>query len=888
MLNVFIDFETFYDEKAKYSLKNMPTLEYIRDPRFKVLGMSVAVNKGTVKWVPGEQCADFFEKLKDSKVKIRFIGHNASFDAAVAKETYGYVADEYACTMFMARYLISQGILPHDIGTALKEVAPFVDSEKLNLSAALEDGTLDTYAIRDTEICRDFYYKYINQVPADERSYINTHVQMSAIAKFNLDTPLLEDCIAADEKRQALYPTVRKDDLFIKAMARYGETVQFKTTAKGNKKPALSKTDDYMKYLLQHPNPKVKALAELRLEAKSTCERSKAQRFLDIGSPLACPVTYYGAHCLTGDAEVLTPEGWVRLEEWDGGLIMQVNKDKTADFLPASKFVGNPTNDWLECTHPYMKGMFTEGHKLAILKRDGSIGEEPVFQVKDKVHRKVCTACTYKGAGALTPEMIRVLVMAQADGHFEENSSQGRSFSLFVRKDRKKERARKLLSDAGIKYRELTFKSHPGYTRFSVSYKDYPKWFSEDKKVFGSWLLNTTEEARKAFCEEIWLWDGHTSNYQKEYCSTVKENVEWAATILSLCGYSITMGKKIDTRDNRSPVYRLSPRNRDYLCLQSKPWVENRENRVPFCAVTKTGFFLVRYNGNIFVTGNTGRSAGGEKMNVQNMPRGSKIRTALRAPDGYKLLIIDSSQVEVRTLGWLAGEQRLLDVFRRREDIYKHFGANDLFHKPIEEITKEERQISKPPVLAAGFGQSGPGLAAYAKRMGVELSPEMAERCVQAYRAGYPAITGGPCMSRDGYWKRAEQFVAEHGYSVLPSGRKLTYPNLRWEQGKLVFDKHRIFLRDSSTARLWRGSIIENLTQAAARDLVFWQVEEIKRRAPYAEVALMVHDEAVFVVPEDKAEEALAIADTCFKENPPFMKDMPCQGEGHISDCYDK
>lgn len=878
MINVFIDFETFYDEKAKYSLKNMPTLEYIRDPRFKVLGMSVAVNKGTVKWVPCEQCADFFEKLKDSKVKIRFIGHNASFDAAVAKETYGYVADEYACTMFMARYLISQGILPHDIGTALKEVAPFVDSEKLNLSAALEDDTLDTYAIRDTEICRDFYYKYINQVPADEQSYINTHVQMSAIAKFNLDTPLLEDCLAADEKRQALYPTVRKDDLFIKAMARYGETVQFKTTAKGNKKPALSKTDDYMKYLLQHPNPKVKALAELRLEAKSTCERSKAQRFLDIGSPLACPVVYYGAH--------------------------------------------------------------------------------------------------------------------------------------------------------------------------------------------------------------------------------------------------------------------------------------------------------------------TGRSAGGEKMNVQNMPRGSKIRTALRAPAGYKLLIIDSSQVEVRTLGWLAGEQRLLDVFRRGEDIYKHFGANDLFHKPIEEITKEERQISKPPVLAAGFGQSGPGLAAYAKRMGVELSPEMAERCVQAYRAGYPAITGGPCMSRDGYWKRAEQFVAEHGYSVLPSGRRLTYPNLRWEQGKLVFDKHRIFLRDSASARLWHGSITENClaedtnvlvkhkgiipmklvkkgdfvfdgeeyvrcdgfigkgkrvvinrwgftmtpdhkvlcgegykefkdveyeaarrtaeeiigdserglyvssilrsfsrpvestveersflgskmykmrsrknctrklffgrrnngvqgllqkkgkekrrqtsccmakygstmpkqktqsiqklrwpgyiclqgvvglfellqgwarngqnrqqqrlfsgkckicdketkykqqkklpadtgrggmdncqsvhgeirekkeynilsrvkrelnkqkvgdllncgpnhrfmaiskagvpfivhncVQAAARDLVFWQVEEIKRRAPYAEVALMVHDEAVFVVPEDKAEEALAIADACFKENPPFMKGMPCQGEGHISDCYDK
>lgn len=579
MIDVFIDFETFYDEKAKYSLKNMPTLEYIRDPRFKVLGLSFAVGKGPVKWVEEDKCFKFFSYLK-SQGEIRFIGHNSSFDAAVAKEIYNYEAKEYACTMFMSRYLISQGYLPYDVGVALKDIAPFVGSEKLHLNEALEEGTLDTYAVRDTEICRDFYYAFLDKIPELEMSYMNTHIQMSSLAKFDLDTTLLEECTKADKKRESMYPVVRKDDLFIKAMANLGEHVQFKTTAKGNKKPALSKTDDYMKYLLQHPNPKVKALAELRLEAKSTCERSKAQRFLDIGSPLACPVTYFGTH--------------------------------------------------------------------------------------------------------------------------------------------------------------------------------------------------------------------------------------------------------------------------------------------------------------------TGRSAGGEKMNVQNMPRGSKIRVALRAPIGHKLLIIDSSQVEVRTLGWLAGEQRLLDVFRRGEDIYKHFAANDLFHKPIEEITKEERQIAKPPVLAAGFGQSGPGLAAYAKRMGVELSSEMAERCVQAYRSAYPAITGGVVMSRDGYWKRAERFVIDNGYTLLPSGRKLTYPNLRWEQGKLVFDKHKIFLRDMSTARLWYGSIIENCVQASARDLVFWQVEEIKRRAPYAKVALMVHDEAVFVIPEDKAEEALSIADECFKTCPPFMQGLPCQGEGHISDCYDK
>lgn len=577
---VFVDFETYYNEKEKYSLKYMPTLQYIRDPRFKVLGMSFATQVGETRWVDGyDNCKTVFDKLS-AFPDITFVAHNASFDACVAKEVFGYEANRYVCTMFMARYLISQGILPYDTGTALKDLAQFVGSEKLHLDEALTDGTLDTYAIRDTDLCRDFFLKYISYIPKDELGYIDTHVKMSSLPKFVLDEQLLRDAASVEQNKFLLYPMVRKDDFLARALERLGVKVEYKTTPKGNSKPAFAKTDDFMKTLLQHPDKRVAALAQLRLDAYSSCERSKAQRFLDVGSPLACPLIYYG-------------------------------------------------------------------------------------------------------------------------------------------------------------------------------------------------------------------------------CST-------------------------------------------------------------------------------------GRTSGSEKMNVQNMPRGSNVRVALRAPEGYKLIIIDSSQIEVRVLGFLAGENKLLDVFRRGEDIYKHFGATELFHKPIEEITKVERQMSKPPVLAAGYGQSGVGLAAYAKRMGVELSPEMAERCVMAYRAAYPAITGGLNKSRDGYWQRAEQFVKDNGYSLLPSGRKLMYPNLRMEQGGLTFDKHKIFLRDETSSRLWHGTIVENNTQAAARDLVFWQVQKVLDECPTAKPALMVHDEAVFVVPEKDAERCLQIAELAFRDAPDWAQGIPVKGEGHISDCYDK
>lgn len=577
---VFVDFETYYNEKEHYSLRDMPTLQYIRDPRFKVLGMSMSEDGKETKWVDGyDACKKVFDKLAE-RSDVIFVAHNASFDACVAKEAFGYEASGYVCTMFMARYLISQGILPYDTGVALKDLAQFVDSEKLNLDEALTDGTLDTYAIRDTDLCKKFFYKFKDQIPPDEMNYIDTHVKMSALPKFVLDEKLLQDAASVEESRQNLYPAVRKDEFLVKMFERLGIKVEYKTTDKGNSKPAFAKTDDFMKELLKHPDKRVAALAQLRLDAYSSCERSKAQRFLDVGSPLACPLVYYG-------------------------------------------------------------------------------------------------------------------------------------------------------------------------------------------------------------------------------CST-------------------------------------------------------------------------------------GRTAGTEKMNVQNMPRGSNVRVALRAPEGYKLVIIDSSQIEVRVLGFLAGENKLLDVFRRGEDIYKHFGATELFHKPIEEITKAERQMSKPPVLAAGFGQSGVGLAAYAKRMGVDLSPEMAEKCVAAYRSAYPAITGGLTKSRDGYWQRAEQFVKDNGFSLLPSGRKIMYPNLRFEQGGLVFDKHKIFLRDESSSRLWHGTIVENNTQATARDLVFWQIQRVLLYCKTAQPALAVHDECVFVVPESDAEECLKIAEEAFKSAPSWATGIPVQGEGHISDCYDK
>ena len=103
-----------------------------------------------------------------------------------------------------------------------------------------------------------------------------------------------------------------------------------------------------------------------------------------------------------------------------------------------------------------------------------------------------------------------------------------------------------------------------------------------------------------------------------------------------------------------------------------------------------------------------------------------------------------------------------------------------------------------------------------------------------------------------------------------------------------MFTKPKIFMRDVSTNRVYGSLLVENATQAAARDLVFWQVKQVLDKCPTAQIALAVHDEAVIVVKDDDAETCLSVAEEAFKSAPSWAQGIPVKGEGHISDCYDK
>ena len=99
-----------------------------------------------------------------------------------------------------------------------------------------------------------------------------------------------------------------------------------------------------------------------------------------------------------------------------------------------------------------------------------------------------------------------------------------------------------------------------------------------------------------------------------------------------------------------------------------------------------------------YYAAHTGRWGGDDKINLQNLPRNSLLKKAILAPEGYMFIDCDSSQIEARTLAWLAGQDDLVEAFANGEDVYKIM-ASSIYGVPLEEVTADQRFVGKTTIL---------------------------------------------------------------------------------------------------------------------------------------------------------------------------------------------
>lgn len=318
---------------------------------------------------------------------------------------------------------------------------------------------------------------------------------------------------------------------------------------------------------------------------------------------------------------------------------------------------------------------------------------------------------------------------------------------------------------------------------------------------------------------------------------------------------------------------------------------ETRTER--FIEIAQRGLFPIPLR---YYAAHTGRWGGDDKVNLQNLPRGSILKDAIMAPPGQVVVDSDSSQIEARTLAWLAEQNDLVDAFERGEDVYRIM-ASSIYNKATEEISKDERFVGKTTILGAGYGMGAQKFKAQLKTFNVEVSDEETAHIIKVYRETYdwiPALWRKAGLALDAIINNQSTSLGRAGVLEvegrrgirLPNGLYMKYPNLRKmrnEQGKdeYVYDTKKG--KAVVPNRIYGGKVIENVCQALARIIIGEQMLQVAKKY---KVVMTVHDAIACVIPEQEAEAGQEYVEMCMKMRPKWAQDLPLSCESGIGRSY--
>jgi DNA polymerase I-like protein with 3'-5' exonuclease and polymerase domains len=296
----------------------------------------------------------------------------------------------------------------------------------------------------------------------------------------------------------------------------------------------------------------------------------------------------------------------------------------------------------------------------------------------------------------------------------------------------------------------------------------------------------------------------------------------------------------------------------------------------------------------------TGRWSGTDKVNFQNLPsrdpKKKALKKAIVPPDGYMVINSDSSQIEARVLAWLAGQQDVVDLFAKGDDVYSVFASN-VYGRKITKADPTERFVGKTCILGLGYGTGALKLQqtlATSQPVSVKYTEEECKEIVKIYRGTNNKVVE--------LWSEADNMLnnmidekfpkriqfGEHGcvhYDkdgiILPNGFRIRYPNLRRitknDKTQIVYDSRK------GEISIWGGAVVENIVQALARIIVGTQMCEINHKY---RVALTVHDAAVVVAPEEEVDNAVEFVTSVMSTPPDWAHGLPVACEAKVGATY--
>jgi hypothetical protein len=955
MHSLFCDLETY----SSVDLSKSGVFRYCEAQDFKILLFGYSVDGGAVQVVDlarGEQIPkDIIEALTDtSVVKWAF---NAAFERICLSRYLGLPTGTYLdpaswrCTMVWSAYLglpLSLMGVGAVLGLEKQKLAEGKDliryfcipcnptiangGRRRNHPADAPDkwSLFVDYNRRDVEVEMAIHQR-LARFPVPDAVWDEYHMDQRINDRgVMVDRTLVQRAIEMyNLSRQELVSRMRE----LTDLENPNSVSQVKTWLAENGLEVESLGKKEVKAALKDAPRQIQQVLELRLQlAKSSVKKYQAmENAVCFDGRARGMFQFYGANrtgrwCLTGDHEVLTVRGWERLDAWRGGLIASWSPtNEGVVFSHAKALCFDYEGPMYEYRSNRIAQISTPDHKMYFKRRYGNPWITDTVENMVTCRPSIPFTGYRRIKGRPDSAALRVLVMTQADGHYADDGSICYNFT----KQRKIERCKTLLRRAGLVYTLSVYdQADRKYHRFRISNMDVPLWLRQFRsKTYGSWLF---DESSDAFFDELPHWDGYRPAPNSiQYCTCNKENADMVQAFAHLSGRAagIRLKKLSENHENWQDAHVvdiwLTPGN----CheIRNKPVVTPFNGKV-YCAETLTGFFLVRRDGRVWVTGNSGRL-----IQMQNLPQNhlqdlgtaralvgsgdykavkmlygdvpdtlsQLVRTAFIPRKGYRFIVSDFSAIEARVIAWLSGESWRSEVFKQGGDIYCA-SASMMFKVTVEKHGQNGhlRQKGKIAELALGYGGSVGALKAMgALEMG--LKEEELKPLVDVWRQSNPNIVrfwwdvdeAAKQAARDKATTSTHgiRFSYESGFLFigLPSGRRLAYVKPRI--GTNDFGSDCVTYEGVGATKKWERidtygpKLAENLCQSISRDLLCHAMQQLE--AVGCRIVMHIHDEVVIEAPPNiylqNIETSMAIV-------PDWAQGLLLNADGYETNFYKK
>jgi len=922
---VTIDFETRWS-KADYTLSKMTTEEYIRDPRFKAFGACLHEygSDEPPRWYNGEDLHDALMQYDWTQTAI--LAHNAQFDVSILEWKY----DCHPCfildTLSMARALrgVEQGnslaLLAQEFDLPPKGNAVHNTDGLEELTPEIE-AELAEYCAHDVMLCEEIFVRLSAGYPSKELRLIDLTLRMYTQPRLILDGTMLAKAIDEERaQREALLINLGITDADLASNPKFAALLEAvgvpaprkisKTT--GEETLALAKNDAMFLAIMNGENEAAALLCEARLKVKSTTERTRAQRFLDISKrgALPVPLSYYGAttgrwtaskgsainmqnlkrgsflrkailapmgHTIVvGDLSQIEPRVLAWLSDYEDMLdIFRSGADPYAAFgaqmfnIPGMTKESNP--ELRQSAKSALLGCF--GPDTSVLTNRGWV---PIVRVQatDTVWDGEEWVCHQGVVPQGEKEVLTALGISATSDH-------------------------EILTEHG--WAEwCAVLANPSLLKSALSLGNSPAWGGSTEVKISNQSCAVLADGKVSLTETTFGTEGvrDATDVQNgspsKHVGNGKGITQFAQTATIATGFSTGLAQSLSaaqTQIARSIQTMVGAALR-YMRRGLRIVSSFFDTLSPLMAgmfpsysligqttakATNPATFGLLRAASTCPTSGAYLQEGLKNSSSASLPSKQRMQTydiAFAGPRNRYTILTDAGPLIVHNcgygLGWASFASQLMVGFlgappiRYQANFAKQLGVNKALAKKFFEWRETEARLLDIPHTCT--------------LEELAIHAVAAKQIIDIYRqTAYPVV---------GLWALCTKLMVDclvegkeytykcltfrKGEIELPNGMKIRYPNLRKdEDGNWVYGK--------DATKLYAGKITNNITQALARIVMTDGMLRVSRRYP---VVGTVHDELIALAPEDEAQEALDWVIEQMTMEPSYMPGIPLAADG--------